>query len=94
MYLDRIDSIIHLNVSKIGLNGKKLLMSFGMICDCGISRSYLLAWVKVFRNIPEFRILRVTFQSHPQNAELRDCISFFDLFSVCPRTTDHFNLKL
>ena len=29
------------------------------------------AWVKVFRIIPEFRILRLTFQeSLPQNAEL------------------------
>ena len=31
----------------------------------------LHAWVKVFRIIPEFRILRLTFhRSQPQNAEL------------------------
>ena len=28
-------------------------------------------------------------ESHPQNAELGDYISFSDLFSVCLRTIDH-----
>ena len=30
----------------------------------------IMSWVKVFRIIPEFRILRLTFQ--PQNAELEE----------------------
>ena len=33
-------------------------------------RLNLFSWVKVFRINPEFRILRLTFQSQPQNAEL------------------------
>ena len=50
MYLDRIDSIIHLNVSKMGLNGKKWLMCFGMICDYGISSSYLFCMGESFQD--------------------------------------------
>ena len=32
--------------------------------------AYVVTWVKVFRIIPEFRILRLTIESQPQNAEL------------------------
>ena len=41
-----------------------------------------ISWVEVVRIIPEFRILRLTFQSQPQNTDLADCNTFYDLFSV------------
>ena len=51
----------------------------------------LFTWVKVFRIIPEFRILRLTF--HRKSASKCNN-SFTDLFSVCLWTFDHLNLKL
>ena len=49
----------------------------------GLSSTY--AWVKVFRIIPEFRILRLTF--HRKSASKW-------WIRVCLRTIDHLNLKL
>ena len=54
---------------------------------------YLLdTWVKVFRIIPEFRILRLTF--HRKSASKcwirRIIMAFSDLFSVHLRKMDHF----
>ena len=52
--------------------------------------------MKVFRFIPELRILRLTFHKRvslkiPNEA---DSYSFFDLFSFYRETNDHLNLKL
>ena len=41
------------------------------------------SWVKVFRIIPEFKILNST-----------DYIRFSDLYSVCLKTIDHLSFKL
>ena len=55
-------------------------------------------WVKVFRIIPEFRILKLTF--HRKSAvslkilNQADSNCFSDLFSVYLMTFDHLNLKL
>ena len=50
----------------------------------------ILAWVKVFRIFPEFRVLRLTF--HRKSAP-KSWIRFFYLISVYPKTIDHLNLK-
>ena len=52
--------------------------------------------MKVFRIIPEFRILRLDF---PQKVSLKilnlaDSYGFFDLISGYLKTIDHLNLKL
>ena len=47
--------------------------------------------MKVFKIIPEFRILKLTF--HRKSAST-DSYSFFDLISVYLKTNDHLNLKL
>ena len=53
------------------------------------------AWVKVFRIISEFRILRLTFRKKFSLKILNyDSNSFFDLFSVHLKTIYHLNLKL
>ena len=52
--------------------------------------------VNVFRIIPEFRILRLTFhrKSTLKLLNLADYNSFSDLFSVYLKTIDHLNLYL
>ena len=52
------------------------------------------SWVKVFRIIPEIRILRLTF--HRKSASkcwIREIILAPDLFAVCLGTLYHLNLK-
>ena len=56
------------------------------------------AWEKVFRIIPEFRILRLT-ADFPQKVSLKllnqgDYNSLSDLLSVCQKTIEYLNLKL
>ena len=53
--------------------------------------STLIAWVRVFRIIPEFRILRPTF--HRKSAS-KCWIRFFDLNWDCLKTIDHFKLEI
>ena len=56
---------------------------------------YKLAWVKVFRIIPEFRVLRLTF--HRKSASkswIREFTIASDVFSVCLKTFILLNLKL
>ena len=53
-----------------------------------LGHDLLVTWVKVFRIIPEFRILRLTFHKYA------DSYGFFDLISVYLKTIDHLNLKL
>ena len=48
-------------------------------------------WVKVFRIVPEFRILRLI---SLKLLNFADSNSFFDLFSVYLNTIDHLNLKM
>ena len=52
------------------------------------------AWVKVFRIIPEFRILRLTFyRKSASKSRIREIKnSFSDLFSVCLQAIGHLNL--
>ena len=46
-------------------------------------------WGKVFRIIPEFSILRLSFtESQPQNAKLGSLYSFFDSFLDCLQNMD------
>ena len=55
-----------------------------------------LAWVKVFRISPEFRILRLTFHRKlASKCWIREItIANSDLFSVCLKTIGHLNLKM
>ena len=57
---------------------------------------HVFTWVKVFRIIPEFRVLRLTFHnfSQPKMLNLADLNSFSDLFSVHLRGIDHLNEQL
>ena len=51
--------------------------------------------MKVYRIIPEFRILRLTFhRKSASNAELGDYYRFSDLYLVCLKAIDHLNLNL
>ena len=54
------------------------------------------AWVKFFRIIPEFRILRLTFyrKSAPESCIRQITGIFSGLFTVNLKTFDHSNLKL
>ena len=56
----------------------------------------ILSWVKVFRIIPEFRIMRLTFHRKPQNTELGrlNYNIFIVLFLVYLNPTGHLNSKL
>ena len=56
----------------------------------------ILSWVKVFRIIPEFRIMRLTFHRKPQKTELGrlNYNIFTVLFLVYLNPTGHLNLKL
>ena len=60
------------------------------------SKILTLSWVKVYRIIPESRILRLTFQRKVglKMLNLADYNSFSDLFPVYLKTIDHLNLKL
>ena len=65
--------------------------------SCGtkanLQAGLLNSWVKVFRIIPLFRILRLTF--HRKSAsKSRIRHEVFDLISVYLKTIDHSNLKL
>ena len=56
---------------------------------------FFLAWVTVFRIIPEFRVLRLTF--HRKSASKyrsRQIVLALRFMSVCLKTDDHLNLKL
>ena len=51
---------------------EKSLQSDFMLNYIRYDVDFTLSWVKVFRIVPEFRILRLTStESQPQNAELR-----------------------
>ena len=53
--------------------------------------------MKVFRIIPEFRILRLTFHRNKISLKFLNCADanrLFDLFSVYLKKIDHLNLKL
>ena len=52
-------------------------------------------WMKIFRIIPEFRILRLTFwKVSLKMLNKANYNSFSDVFSVCLKTIDALNLKL
>ena len=52
--------------------------------------SFDSAWVKVFRIIPEFRILRLAVQrKQPQNAEFRRKYSISNLFLLSVKIIDY-----
>ena len=54
--------------------------------------NWLFSWVKVFRIIPEFRILRLTF--HRKSASKCWIEQIIIAFLICyQKTIDHFNLK-
>ena len=50
----------------------------------------MFSWVKVFRSIPEFRVLRLTLVSLKM-LNSADFNSFFDLFTVHLWAIDHLN---
>ena len=56
-----------------------------------IGQFFIHAWVKVFRIIPEFRILRMT--KIPQKVSLK-MLNKGDYNSFSVQTFDHLNLKL
>ena len=54
-----------------------------------------MSWVKIFRIVPEFRILRLTlWKVCLKILNLADSYGFFGLFSICLKTIDCVNLKL
>ena len=61
-----------------------------IMCSTGCKE--IFSWVKVFRIIPEFRILRLTFH-FLKMLNSADYYRFSDLFSVCLKTIDHLSLK-
>ena len=60
------------------------------------NRKIKTSWVKVFRIIPEFRILRLTFCVKVSLKFLNsaDSYGFFDLILLYLKTIDHLNFKL
>ena len=67
-----------------------------LFMEYSIGLKRVTVWVKVFRIIPGFRILRLTF---PRKWASKDWIEViiigsFDLFSVHLKAMDHLNLKM
>ena len=50
--------------------------------------------MKAFKVIPEFKMLRLTFHRKTASKSELGHISFFDLFSVYLKASDHLNLNL